>query len=51
MTVTERLPRTKGRLGVTIAAAAALWWLAFWVNARIWDWLLHDLVGWPPKPG
>ncbi len=45
MTVTERLPRTRGRLGLTVAAAVVLWWLAFWVNARIWDWLLHDLFG------
>ena len=49
MSVTERLPETKGRLGLTIAAAAGLWWLAFWVNARIWDWLLYDLFGMDPE--
>ena len=49
MSVTERLPETKGRLGLTVAAAAGLWWLAFWVNARIWDWLLYDLFGMDPE--
>jgi hypothetical protein len=48
MSVTERLPETKGRLGLTVVAAAGLWWLAFWVNARIWDWLLYDLFGMDP---
>jgi uncharacterized protein len=49
MTITDRLPETKGRRGLVVAAAAGLWWLAFWVNARIWDWLLYDLFGMDPE--
>ncbi len=48
MNVLERLPTDRrGQVGA-LAGAAFLWWLAFWVNARIWDWLLYDLFGMAP---
>jgi uncharacterized membrane protein YraQ (UPF0718 family) len=48
MAVTEHLPTTRSRIGLGVAGAAVLWWLAFWVNARAWDWLLYDLLGMDP---
>jgi hypothetical protein len=48
MSVLERVPTsTRGRW-LTLAGAALAWYAAFWLNARIWDWLLYDLLGMDP---
>ncbi len=48
MTVLERVPTsTRGRW-LTAAAVAFAWYAAFWLNARIWDWLLYDVAGMDP---
>ena len=49
MNVLERVPTDRrGQVGALVGAAF-VWWLAFWVNARIWDWLLYDLFGMDPE--
>ena len=48
MTVLERMPTsTRGRW-LTLVGAALAWYAAFWLNARIWDWLLYDVAGMDP---
>ena len=48
MTVLERMPTsTRGRW-LTLAGVAVAWYAAFWLNARIWDWLLYDAAGMDP---
>jgi uncharacterized membrane protein YraQ (UPF0718 family) len=48
MHVLERVPTARrGQIGALIGAAF-VWWLAFWVNARVWDWLLYDAFGMDP---
>ncbi len=48
MTVLEWVPTsTRGRW-LAVAAAAVAWYALFWANARMWDWLLHDLFGMDP---
>ncbi|MGB7981991.1 MAG: permease [Candidatus Nanopelagicales bacterium] len=47
-TLLERLPTsTRGRW-LALAGAGLAWYAAFWVNARVWDWLLHDLFAMAP---
>jgi uncharacterized protein len=49
MSVLERVPTsTRGRW-LTLAVAGLLWYAAFWVNARVWDWLLYDVAGMDPE--
>ena len=48
MNVLERVPTDRRGQVAALVAAAFLWWLAFWVNARMWDWLLYDLFGMDP---
>jgi uncharacterized membrane protein YraQ (UPF0718 family) len=48
MNVLERVPTDRRGQVVALTGAAFVWWLAFWVNARIWDWILHDLFGMDP---
>ena len=48
MSVTAHIPSTRGRLGLTLAAAAGLWVLAYWVNGWIWDTVLHDWFAMAP---
>ena len=49
MSVLERVPTsTRGRW-LALAGAALAWYAAFWLNARIWNWLLYDLFGMDPE--
>ncbi len=48
MSVTAHVPSTRGRLGLTLVAAAGLWVLAYWVNGWIWDTVLHDWFAMAP---
>ena len=47
MSITTHLPTTRTGRGATLAGVAALWMLAYWVNGRLWDALLYDLLGMP----
>ena len=48
MSIAERMPTsTRGRWG-TLTGAALLWVAAYWVNERLWDWVLYDLFGMAP---
>ncbi len=49
MNVLERVPTDRRGQVSALTAAAFLWWLAFWVNARVWDWLLHGVLGMDPE--
>ncbi len=47
MSIAQRMPTsTRGRWG-TLTGAALLWVGAYWVNGRLWDVLLYDLLGMP----
>ncbi len=48
MSLVERVPETRSRLGGLVAAAAGLWVLAYWLNERIWDWVFYDALGMAP---
>mgnify|MGYP001203990903 CR=1 FL=1 len=48
MSLVERVPETRSRLGALVAAAAGLWVLAYWVNERLWDWVFYDALGMTP---
>ncbi len=48
MSIAERMPTsTRGRWG-TLTGAALLWVAAYWVNERLWNWVLYDLFGMAP---
>ncbi len=48
MSVLERIPAsTRGR-SVVLGGAAAAWVLTYWVNTRLWDWLLGDVFAMAP---
>jgi uncharacterized membrane protein YraQ (UPF0718 family) len=49
MTITEHVPATRGRLGLTLAGAAALWVAAYWLNERLWDTVFYDWLGMAPE--
>ena len=49
MSVLERMPvSTRGRWAV-VAGAAGVWVAAYWLNGRLWDWLLYDLASRDPQ--
>ena len=48
MSITEHLPVTRRGQGVSLAALAGLWALAYWVNGRLWDVVLYDVFGMDP---
>lgn len=48
MALLESLPRDRRRVGLILAGAAIAWLVAYWLNERVWDWLLYDLVGMDP---
>jgi hypothetical protein len=41
----DHVPTTRRGQGGALTAAAALWVAVYWVNGRIWDGLLYDLLG------
>lgn len=44
MSVLERMPTsTRGR-SLVLTAGGAAWVLAYWVNGRVWDWLIYDVL-------
>ncbi len=45
MSIAEHIPTTTRGRWSTLAGAAALWMVAYWVNGWLWDWVLHDLFG------
>ncbi|WP_395656164.1 permease [Nocardioides sp.] len=48
MSVVDHVPTsTRGRL-TTLAAAVAAWVAVYWANGRVWDRLLHGLLGMDP---
>ncbi len=48
MSITEHLPATRRGQGVSLAALAGLWALAYWVNGWLWDVVLYDVFGMDP---
>jgi len=48
MNVLDRVPTDRRTQVGALTGAVFVWWLAFWVNARIWDWLLYDLLAMDP---
>jgi uncharacterized membrane protein YraQ (UPF0718 family) len=49
MSVLERMPTsTRGRW-LVLGGAASVWVLAYWVNGRLWDWLLYDVFAMPAE--
>jgi len=48
MTIVERLPETKGGIGVVSAIAVGAWVGAYAINERMWDWLMYDRIGLNP---
>lgn len=53
MLMQQVMPTTRRGVAGWLAAAAALWALAYWLNGWVWDWLLYDLIGMDPagRPG
>ena len=45
MTIVERVPATRAGVSVWATAAVALWAGAYWVNERLWDWVLYEAFG------
>jgi len=48
MTITERLPASRHRQWLALAAVAAAWVVAYWLNGWLWDRLLYDALGMAP---
>ncbi|MGB7979185.1 MAG: permease [Candidatus Nanopelagicales bacterium] len=48
MSVLQKMPTSTRGWWITLAGVAFAWYAAFWVNARIWDWLLYDGFGMDP---
>lgn len=48
MTLVEQVPKTRGRLGLLMAAGIGVWVLAYWINGWLWDWVLYDGFGMAP---
>ena len=48
MTIAEHVPTTRRGQGLSLAALAGLWVLAYWVNGWLWDVLLYDLLRMDP---
>ncbi len=48
MTLLGQVPTTRARLGWALAAAAAVWVVAYWVNERMWDWIFYGAFGMAP---
>ena len=45
MNLVDHVPPTRRGQGGALTAAAALWVAVYWVNGRIWDGLMYDLLG------
>lgn len=45
MAIVDRVPDSRNRLAGFLAAAAALWVAAYWLNEWLWDWVFYDLFG------
>ncbi|MGV1037338.1 MAG: permease [Candidatus Nanopelagicales bacterium] len=45
MTLVEQVPKTRGRLGLLMAAGIGMWVLTYWLNERLWDWVLYGGLG------
>ena len=48
MSVAERLPASRRGRWLTLAAPAAAWVVAYWVNGWLWDRFLYDGLGMDP---
>ena len=48
MNIVEHLPATKRGQSLSLAGAAILWVLTYWVNGRLWDTVFYDLLGMAP---
>ena len=48
MSIAERLPASRRGEWLTVAASAAAWVAAYWVNGWLWDRLLYDALGMAP---
>ena len=48
MSIAERLPASRRGRWLTLAAPAAAWVAAYWVNGWLWDRLLYDALGMAP---
>ena len=44
----QRLPTSRRGRSLSLAAAAAAWVVAYWVNGRLWDRILYDALGMTP---
>jgi len=48
MTLVAHLPATRRGQRLSLAGAAVVWVLAYWVNGRVWDTLFYDVLGLAP---
>ena len=48
MSIAERLPSSRRGEWLTLAASAAAWVAAYWVNGWLWDRFLYDALGMAP---
>ena len=42
MTLLERMPETRRGRGLTLVAAAVVWFAVYQLNERLWDWVLYN---------
>jgi uncharacterized membrane protein YraQ (UPF0718 family) len=49
VSIATHLPATKGPRVAVLAGAGGLWALAYWLNGRLWDTLLYELLGMEPS--
>ena len=48
MTLLERMPETRRGRGLTLAAAAVVWFAVYQLNEHLWDWVLYNGFGMDP---
>jgi uncharacterized membrane protein YraQ (UPF0718 family) len=48
MTLIERMPETRRGRGLTLAAAAVVWFAVYQLNEHLWDWVLYGAFGMDP---
>ena len=49
MSVLERMPTSTRSRWLALSGVASAWVLAYWVNGRVWGWLLYDVCGMDPE--
>ena len=49
LTLLERMPETRRGRGLTLAAAAGIWFAVYQLNEHLWDWVLYNGFGMDPS--